>query len=61
MGHGEDPVHWTVGPVGGSPSPICISTSGVMAMVAPVTAFLLLFQNLGLSHAAIQAQSGPVA
>lgn len=30
---------------------------GVVAMVAPVTAFLLLFQNLGLSQAAIQAKT----
>jgi len=33
------------------------SDYGVVAMVAPVTAFLLLFQNLGLSHAAIQART----
>src|SRR5690606_28581902 len=30
---------------------------GIMAMVAPITSFLLLFQNLGLSHAAVQAQT----
>ncbi|HEX8639911.1 MAG TPA: lipopolysaccharide biosynthesis protein [Allosphingosinicella sp.] len=30
---------------------------GVIAMVGPVTAFVLLLQNLGLSHAAIQAKT----
>jgi len=30
---------------------------GIVAMVAPVTAFVLLLQNLGLSHAAVQAQT----
>lgn len=33
------------------------SDYGIMAMVAPITSFLLLFQNLGLSHAAVQAQT----
>lgn len=30
---------------------------GVMAMVAPVTAFLIMFRHLGLNHAAVQARS----
>lgn len=30
---------------------------GVIAMAAPVTAFILMFQDLGLSHATIQAKS----
>jgi PST family polysaccharide transporter len=30
---------------------------GVLAMAAPVTAFIVLFQNLGLSHAVVQART----
>lgn len=30
---------------------------GVIAMAAPVTAFVLLFQNLGLNHAVVQART----
>jgi polysaccharide transporter, PST family len=30
---------------------------GIIAMVSPVMGFLLLFQNLGLSHAAVQART----